>query len=197
MFLSAGCALLYWLLSMFFIMRDTRHRIFLAIPKGIAAIATHIYPFIPETTELSVIRNFFRGYTIIFYALGDVVLLWKESWSLLFFGLGHATFVLTMLTYNQLAALDIILYFGTAYGVSSIIFQRWRKNNPQNAHALMYRVYMMSLATALIMGCIHHAYGIVLFAASDIIIGFAIQRLHCLTYPLYYGSLLYFYLFVH
>jgi hypothetical protein len=42
-------------------------------------------------------------------------------------------------------------------------------------------------------GICYQAYGVVLFVLSDVIIGFKIDRLHGLTYPLYYISLIAFY----
>jgi len=96
---------------------------------------------------------------------------------------------------------EVMYYIGVAhiaaFALTLIVLVLWVLRNGWNTSKMMlYGIYIYTLAVALFVGVCYHAYGVILFVLSDAIIGFRVPKLQALTYPLYYGSLLYFYYLV-
>jgi hypothetical protein len=164
------------------------------------------------------IQRVTRWLTILAYSIGDVVIIWDEPKSLSLFGLGHAAFVVSTSSEDLIpgflwmlcnflpgptanctpgrAKAEAAMYWiglshACATALTLVVLMFWvLRNGWQGIGA--YAVYMYLLAMALFVGLSYGYYGVVLFVVSDVIIGFRIRKLHALSYPLYYASLIHF-----
>jgi hypothetical protein len=168
------------------------------------------------TVKLSRLKTLFRWITITSYSLGDIVLLWDEPSSLPFFGIGHVAFVIATSARDLIPSVAVtichyipticdekiivgeshVMYYIGVCHVASValtltVCLLWIIRNGYKS-ILAYGLYMYLLAMALLVGICYESYGVILFVISDIIIGFRISKLHALSYPLYYASLIYF-----
>jgi hypothetical protein len=173
-------------------------------------------PTIIFAVKISRLKTLFRWITITAYSLGDIVLVWDEPSSLPFFGIGHVAFIIATSASDLIPGIaaavchhvpaicdnnvligdgHVMYYIGIAHvcsvSLTAIVSVFWVMRNGYKS-ILAYGLYMYTLAMALFVGLCYESYGVVLFVISDIIIGFRIHRLHLLSYPLYYASLIYF-----
>lgn len=228
-FLGILLAIIYW--SMTNVLLFSNSRWFLAAPKWSAAILTHTNPFAPvalmvadKTVQFAVkierLQALFKWITISAYSVGDVALLWDESTSLPFFGVGHVAFVMWISGKDSIPGIaatvcdwipsicdadvvitapDYLHYVGEAHIAAlittTVVICAWLFRNGSKG-LMSYAVYIYALSLAMFVGCFYQAYGVFLFVLSDAIIGFRIQRLKAFTYPLYYLSLLSYYFYV-
>lgn len=195
--IGAAFACLYWILSLTLTVKAARQRVVLAFPKLLASMATHFHlpPLIPRAVMYTAILGALRSWTIVFYALGDVVLIWTEHHSLLFFGIGHVLFSAVMVARGMPTGLLAVCAIISA-GLAKAGFRVWKTTSDSDSNDVSYALYIGSLATAVTLGVVQHAYGVLLFAVSDLLIAMQVTHSHYLTYPLYYLSLIYFCLFV-
>lgn len=133
----------------------------------------------------------FYNWTLIGYAMGDVVIVWNQSLSLVFFSIGHLFF---LSSYHQhdiyyeyyLPVLAIITFI--------ILFVLTHKNPKvcsKHYEYVLYWFYIFILNLFLVFPLMAGYYGTLLFLLSDLSIGFNLRWIKSLEYPLYYFSLLY------
>lgn len=171
---------------------------------------THPLPLILDAAP---IRMGARWLTIAAYGIGDAVLIWDEPASLVFFGIGHAAFVVAASGKDLIPGVTQTVCYHLRFdscaepnwqvmhwvGISHVsatmlagaVLVLWVLRNGWKG-VIGYALYMYTLAMALFVGLCYGHHGVLLFVVSDIIIGFRIDVLHWLSYPLYYTSLILF-----
>jgi hypothetical protein len=128
---------------------------------------------------------------LLFYALGDLIIVWSQPFSLIFFQVGHLFFLSTYHQYNIsyeyflpiLAGLTFIIYFTLLYQNPGLFEKHYEY--------VLYWIYIFVLHCFLFVPLFHGYVGTIPFIISDISIGFELDVVHSLEYPLYYISLLY------
>jgi len=175
--------------------------------------------------ELLPLQHLFKWLTVTAYSLGDVALLYDEPKALPFFAAGHISFVVAVSAFDFIPGVmatmcewipiefcvaetanpqpqAVMYYIGvahlaaTATALTVLVLWIIRNGFEKLSTLALYAFYMYTLALAMYVGICYHAYGIIFFVLSDVIIGFKIDALHAITYPLYYTSLVYIYYWV-
>lgn len=184
MFLSAICAFSYWLFYQYYHVYHTRpiSKYEGAFIKWLSVVL--LMDFLNAHVSMSV---------LLFYSIGDIVILWNESISIIFFLIGHLIFISQHIPFHDLIPMC------TALALASIFFSVYmyehhyvRSKRVCIKTAILYFLYMLILAYLLVSSLHNYYYGFIFFVISDIGIGFDIEWLYLLEFPLYYISLLYF-----
>jgi len=126
-----------------------------------------------------------------FYAAGDVIIVWNQSLSLIFFQFGHLFFLSTYHQYGiyyeiflpVLAVLTFVIHYFLIYRNPKICEKKYEY--------VLYWLYIFVLQGFLFVPLFYGYLGTVPFILSDLSIGFELDIVHALEYPLYYVSLLY------
>ena len=129
--------------------------------------------------------------TLLFYAAGDLVIIWNQPLSLIFFQIGHLFFLSTYhdcdIYYEAFLPSLAILTFVIHY----FLIYRNPKLCDKNYEYVLYWVYIYVSHCFLLVPLFHGYFGTVPFILSDLSIGLSLDIVHKLEYPLYYTSLLY------
>lgn len=126
---------------------------------------------------------------LLFYAAGDVAIVWNQPLSLIFFQLGHLCFLSSYhLIYYEyflpaLAGLTFVIHYFLIYRNPRLCGKHYEY--------VLYWLYIYVLHCFLFVPLYHGYIGTIPFIISDISIGFELDVVHSLEYPLYYTSLLY------
>lgn len=148
--------------------------------------------------DLSHTLNVLKSGVLLLYSIGDVIIVWKESYSILFFMSGHILLILHAL-FKDLWEHIVVNHIGLWLWLSSSIFicsvssflLRLHRTDIENKEFLLYILYIFTLALVLILPTLASKYhGTIFFVISDVLIGFKITSFKKLTFPLYFISLL-------
>jgi hypothetical protein len=131
--------------------------------------------------------------TLLLYATGDMIIIWDQSLSLIFFQLGHLFFLSTYFQNNIYYQYYLLPFFA---GITFIVHYYLVFCHNQNLckkhyEYLLYWVYIFVSQCFLLVPICHGYFGTILFIVSDISIGFELDISAKFEYPLYYLSLLY------
>ncbi len=132
------------------------------------------------------------------YSIGDVIIIWKETYSILFFMLGHSLLI-THAILKDLWEHIFIDHIGLWLWVSVSIFiglissiaLKIHRTDIENNEFILYVFYIFTLVLILFIPTLVSKYlGTIFFVMSDIVIGFKISALKKITFPLYFLSLI-------
>jgi len=140
---------------------------------------------------------------VFFYSIGDVVIIWDQHISVLFFLAGHVTFLVQCIWHDlphaflALSAklLHYLILWILGIVVTVLVFKElYRKTKELQespTQQVLYFIYIHVLSLILFVPIYHGYYGMLLFIVSDLAIGFEIPFLNGISFPLYYASLIY------
>ena len=194
--LFSGC--LYWGLEE----KITTHRFgkhhlkILALLKWIAVVgliiehlSIHYHIFFER-----LIYIFHKCMIFTMYAVGDIIIIFNQHYSITFFMCGHilllieCTLKIIVLTTKYLVGIIAFAVITTA--CFGYIYKKYN-NNIDNCVYGLYITYIFILSLVLVIPVISSGYfGGYFFVISDLLIGFKIKQLSKFTFPLYYTSLL-------
>jgi len=136
------------------------------------------------------------------YGIGDIVIVFNQNYSILFFALGHILLITESIVKILVLAIEyivgIIVISLVATTIFGYIFKQTNNNLTNYEHGL-YIIYIFILSLVITTPIVASGYfGTLLFVISDILIGFKIKQLSKLSFPLYYASLLcLLYVYIH
>jgi len=129
--------------------------------------------------------------TLVMYAIGDVVIIWNQSISLIFFQVGHLFFLSAYFQQNVYYEYILPIFAVLTFSIHYFLIYRNPKLCDKPYEYILYWMYIFVLQCFLIVPVLHGYYGTIPFILSDISIGFQLDIVHLYEYPLYYVSLLY------
>jgi hypothetical protein len=131
--------------------------------------------------------------TLVLYATGDLIIIWNQSLSLIFFQLGHLFFLSTYFQNNSYYQYYFLPFFAIiTFGVHYYLVFRHNTNLCKRHYEyLLYWVYIFVSQCFLLVPVCQGYFGTIPFIISDISIGFELDVFSKFEYPLYYCSLLY------
>lgn len=141
-----------------------------------------------------------KSLVLLSYSVGDIVIIWKEAYSIVFFMIGHVLLLIYVCMkelWNHIIVNHIDLWLwmsGSTFVclVSSIALKLHRKDI-ENGDFILYVVYIFTLGLILLLPILVSKYiGTIFFVISDVLIGFKVSHLKTITYPLYFISLVLF-----
>lgn len=143
-----------------------------------------------NTLDVNIIHVAHKTTVLLFYAIGDIVIIFHQPYSLAFFGSGHILIVFNLFLLTMEYTLIIV---GFSIIITTVCAWLFKTNNKElDTRTLnIYIGYMFILSLILLAPIIKVGYfGAIFFVISDILIGFNIRQFSKLTFPLYYISLL-------
>lgn len=159
-----------------------------------SSVALLIYTTINIQSTIHIIKTTI----LILYSIGDFIIIYSDSTSIVFFLAGNlmiVTHFITRMFWDLLVTthLHLLAWLVTSITIASIaciVFNVKRKDLPSTEISI-YFVYIFSLGLILTLPLIFFDYiGGLFFVLSDIILGFKILQLRKLTFPLYFASLI-------
>lgn len=135
-----------------------------------------------------------KGLILIMYAIGDMIIVFNQHYSVAFFMCGHILLLVKFSLKIFVLAVEYIVGI-TAFAllITAIFAYLFKKSNSNISNYTygLYVSYIFVLALILITPFVASGYfGGWFFVISDILIGFKIKQFSKLTFPLYYTSLL-------
>ena len=196
--LISGC--LYWIIEENIILfkgRITTYR-----TKILAALKwTTVFGLIIEHLSLhyhalyeKLLHIMYKSLIFLLYAFGDIIIIFNEPCSVIFFMIGHTLllasycFKILLLTIEYTVGILLFsIFITTLFGY---VYRLYNKQMNNYVYGL-YVSYIFVLSLILITPFITSGYlGGIFFVISDVLIGFKIKQFSKLTFPLYYTSLL-------
>ena len=129
--------------------------------------------------------------TLLMYAIGDVVIMWNQSFSLIFFQVGHLFFLSTYFQQNVYYEFLLPFFAVLTFSIHYFLIYRNPKICDKPYEYILYWMYIFVSQCFLIVPVLHGYFGTIPFLISDLSIGFQLDIVHTFEYPLYYLSLLY------
>jgi hypothetical protein len=131
---------------------------------------------------------------LMFYGFGDMIIVFNQNYSIIFFMCGHALLIMECILRALVLAIEYIVGISAfAIGTTALfgyLFKKYNKDISQYEYGL-YIVYIFTLSLVLATPVVAKGYfGGWFFVVSDVLIGFKIKQFSKLTFPLYYTSLL-------
>lgn len=164
--------LVYWLVSLIY-PPPNPYNSFIAIVKGISV-----------SLLLNISNPFsYLNLIIVFYLLGDVVIIWAELYSMYFFMTGHLILLGYLIYLNPYTLLLLFLSLPILYIIAILIHLYLEKAE------ILYKYYILSLEILIVASFMNNYFGFLLLVISDFIIGFNIPFCQVLSWPLYYLNL--------
>lgn len=131
---------------------------------------------------------------LLFYGFGDMVIVFNQNYSIIFFMCGHVLLISECILRMLVLAIEYTAGIVAFSLIITAIFGYLFKKHNQDMSRFEYQLYIgyiFTLSLIIITPIIAKGYfGGLFFVISDILIGFKIKKLSKLTFPLYYASLL-------
>jgi len=127
--------------------------------------------------------QYYKYFVLVFYLLGDLIIVWNELISVPFFIIGHLICILSHMIHLPWLILLCILISPTLLLISMIVYIILDEPD------VIYLAYTYILGVILIITTVNGYYGYILMIISDIIIISRISSVQFLTWPLYYISI--------
>jgi len=151
-------------------------KMLLKIAALITLIDTYLYldPISPQYNKY---------FVILFYLIGDLIIVWNELISLHFFIIGHLICIISYIIHLPWLIFLCILLSPALLLISMIVYIILGEPD------VIYLIYTYILTIILVITTINGYYGFILMILSDIIIISRISSVQFLTWPLYYISI--------
>jgi len=209
-FVSIALALTYWFISTRKKEHFKFHKIKLASIKWLSVVLlfewerTFLHLWMDGIKEKGIAMALKHG-TILFYSIGDVIIIWNEPLSIYFFLTGHICFltrciwldlpekfVPILIRVGHYGGLWILSIVGTVIAYKQLAKKSEADGKSfKSSEQITYFLYIHILFLLIFIPIYHSYFGMLLFVLSDLAIGFDLPLLHSYSFLLYYGSLLY------
>jgi hypothetical protein len=127
--------------------------------------------------------------TLLLYSIGDVAIMYEEIYGVIAFLAGHLSFIFIIIVEHDWQI------FSMSFALASPIYYlllRKSLRQKQIICKILYFMYVQALAYVLVHTIFQYNFGYLLFALSDISIGFKSKHGRLAEFPLYYISIILF-----